>query len=83
MVAISNRDYLSSSNEEQNQSHYLETADQAKSMIKAFEPGDVVLVKASRAEGLEEIASAIIENWQRDLKENQDGAADNGAGEEH
>ena len=83
LVAISNRDYLSSFNEEQNQSHYFETADQAKSMIKAFEPGDVVLVKASRAEGLEEIASAIIENWQRDLKENQDGAADNGAGEEH
>lgn len=82
LVAISNRDYLTGFSASQNQSHYFQTTEEAKSMFKEFEPGDVVLVKASRAEGLEQIASAIIQNWQDEFTENQDDKADNGAGEE-
>lgn len=82
LVAISNRDYLDGFTETQNQSHYFGNVEEAKSIIKEFESGDVVLVKASRAEGLEQLASAIVENWQEQLKENQDDRADNGAVEE-
>ncbi len=35
----------------------------AISLSEQFAPGDVVLVKASRAEGLERLAEALIENW--------------------
>ena len=40
--------------------HYFEKVEEAKDLITAFEPGDVVLVKASRAEHFEELASAVV-----------------------
>jgi UDP-N-acetylmuramoyl-tripeptide--D-alanyl-D-alanine ligase len=36
----------------------------ALSLINEFTPGDVVLVKASRAEGLEKLADALIQGWE-------------------
>ena len=36
----------------------------ATSLIKEFSAGDVVLVKASRAEGLERLADALIAGWE-------------------
>jgi UDP-N-acetylmuramyl pentapeptide synthase len=32
-------------------------------MLNEMAPGDVVLVKASRAEGLEKLADALIKGW--------------------
>ena len=34
------------------------------SLIDEIAPGDVVLVKASRAEGLERLADALIADWE-------------------
>jgi UDP-N-acetylmuramyl pentapeptide synthase len=36
---------------------------EAEAMISEFEPGDVVLVKASRAEHLETLAETITQSW--------------------
>ena len=35
----------------------------ALTLLKEISPGDVVLVKASRAEGLERLADALINGW--------------------
>ena len=40
--------------------------EEAMSLINEFAPGDVVLVKASRAEGLERLADALIAQWVAD-----------------
>jgi UDP-N-acetylmuramoyl-tripeptide--D-alanyl-D-alanine ligase len=40
----------------------------AIALLAQVEPGDVVLIKASRAEHFEEIASEITANWQNDLE---------------
>lgn len=37
----------------------------ALSLVDEISPGDVVLVKASRAEGLERLADALIEQWNK------------------
>lgn len=37
----------------------------ALALIKEISPGDVVLVKASRAEGLERLAEALISSWEK------------------
>ena len=38
------------------------------SLLSEFSPGDVVLVKASRAEGLERLADALIDGWNKRLE---------------
>lgn len=37
----------------------------ALSLLNEIAPGDVILVKASRAEGLERLADALIEGWEK------------------
>jgi UDP-N-acetylmuramoyl-tripeptide--D-alanyl-D-alanine ligase len=45
-----------------NESAYAETIDEALDLLrKELQPGDVVLVKASRAAGLERLAAALLE----------------------
>ena len=60
IVAIGNQNYLQGLNGLSTVKHYFEKVEEAKDLITAFEPGDVVLVKASRAEHFEELASAVV-----------------------
>lgn len=61
LIAVANRDYLDGLTKSQTQTHYFGSVAEAKNLVKEFEAGDVVLVKASRAEHLEELANAFIE----------------------
>lgn len=56
LVAINAPDYGASLN--------FDNWEAATSLIKEFSAGDVVLVKASRAEGLERLADALIAGWE-------------------
>jgi len=60
IIAIGNQNYLQGLNGLSTVKHYFEKVEEAKDLITAFEPGDVVLVKASRAEHFEELASAVV-----------------------
>ena len=44
--------------------YYFLTQEEALSMVRHVQPGDVVLVKASRAEHLDELAEKLLANWQ-------------------
>ncbi len=44
--------------------YYFLTQEEALSMLDHVQPGDVVLVKASRAEHLDELAEKFLANWQ-------------------
>ena len=55
LVAINAKEYGASLN--------YENWEKALELMNEFAPGDVVLVKASRAEGLERLAQAMIESW--------------------
>ena len=45
--------------------HFCNSKEDALEISNYFSPGDVVLVKASRAEKLEELVSALIERWEK------------------
>lgn len=55
LVAINAKEYGASLN--------YENWEDAMTLINEIAPGDIVLVKASRAEGLEKLADALIERW--------------------
>ena len=55
LVAINAKEFGASLN--------YEKWEDAITLINEIAPGDVVLVKASRAEGLEKLADALIERW--------------------
>ena len=57
LVAIGNRDYLTRASATSEQ--FFATAKEAEQMIDKFEPGDVLLIKASRAEHLEVLADEV------------------------
>jgi len=44
--------------------HYFLTQEEALEALSHIQPGDVLLVKASRAEHLDELAEKLIANWQ-------------------
>jgi UDP-N-acetylmuramoyl-tripeptide--D-alanyl-D-alanine ligase len=44
--------------------HYLLTQEEALEMLVHVQPGDVLLVKASRAEHLDELSEKLLANWQ-------------------
>lgn len=49
--------------------HFCETKEEALEISNHFSPGDVVLVKASRAEKLEELVTLLIEKWEQRVGE--------------
>ena len=44
--------------------HYFLTQEEALNLLKHVQPGDVLLVKASRAEHLDELSEKLLANWQ-------------------
>jgi UDP-N-acetylmuramoyl-tripeptide--D-alanyl-D-alanine ligase len=51
--------------------HFCSTKEEALEISYYFSPGDVVLVKASRAERLEELFQSLTDNWKKRLGEIQ------------
>ena len=58
LVAINTKDYGK-------RAMYFEDWEHALTMLNEVSPGDVILVKASRAEGLERLAEALIAGWDK------------------
>ena len=44
--------------------HYMRTQEQARSLAAQASDGDLFLVKATRAEHLDELAEKLLANWQ-------------------
>ena len=44
--------------------HYFLTQEEALDLLKHVQLGDVLLVKASRAEHLDELSEKLLANWQ-------------------
>ena len=59
LVAINSKAYLSKFDSSTTSARYLSSWQESLDIFKEFNPGDVILVKASRAEGLDELASEI------------------------
>lgn len=59
LVAINSKSYLEQINPSIVTARHFDNWKESLSLFSEFNPGDVILVKASRAEGLEELASAI------------------------
>ena len=51
--------------------HFCNTKEEALEISNYLSPGDVVLVKASRAEKLEELVTLLIENWKERVGEDR------------
>ncbi|MBI3429437.1 MAG: UDP-N-acetylmuramyl pentapeptide synthase, partial [Actinobacteria bacterium] len=49
--------------------HYCDTKGAALKMAEHFSPGDVVLVKGSRAERMEELAEDLMKYWEQEMGE--------------
>lgn len=60
LVAIGNRDLLSEGKEQGTHQHFFSDIAGAATLIDRFESGDVILVKGSRAEHLDELAAMIL-----------------------
>lgn len=63
LVVIGERSYISTSIAPSTSIHFYPEQNAALELSKRFESGDVVLVKASRAEHLEITAEKIVESW--------------------
>lgn len=63
LVAIGNRDYLSKIPSSQMSTHYFDSVTDVTPLLNELEAGDVILVKASRAEHLEVLAHQILDSW--------------------
>ena len=59
LAAINSKSYLKQINPSIVTARHFDNWKESLSLFSEFNPGDVILVKASRAEGLEELASAI------------------------
>jgi UDP-N-acetylmuramoyl-tripeptide--D-alanyl-D-alanine ligase len=63
LVAISNNEYLAELPDTNMMTHYFESVNDVLPLLNELEAGDVILVKASRAEHLEVLADSIINRW--------------------
>ena len=61
LVAVGVKDYLTQLEASETSGHFVATAQDALKLVDHFAAGDVVLVKASRAEKLELLAEQILE----------------------
>lgn len=62
LIAIGEAGYLSGATESTTNEHFCPDLESAAKLIEEIEDGDVVLVKASRAESLERLADLIVES---------------------
>jgi UDP-N-acetylmuramoyl-tripeptide--D-alanyl-D-alanine ligase len=65
LVSIGATDYLRELPRSSTTTHYFDTVKDAHSLFGEIEAGDVILVKASRAEHLEELALDIQNMWKQ------------------
>ena len=69
LVSVGTKDYLDAATDGEVGSemvtHHYSDIPSALDVVKHFSPGDVVLVKASRAEGFEVLAQGIIDQWKK------------------
>ena len=63
LVAIANQDYCSRLPQSSMTTHYFSSVEGALELLPELEAGDVILVKASRAEHLEVLAERITDKW--------------------
>jgi len=65
LVSVGTREFLASDKKEEEEMvlHYFPDRESALEIAQHFSAGDVVLVKASRAEGFEELAVNIMNAW--------------------
>jgi UDP-N-acetylmuramoyl-tripeptide--D-alanyl-D-alanine ligase len=64
LLSVGTKDYLGGAENSPLVEHYFPDGEQALEIVEHFSEGDVVLVKASRSEGFEKLATAIIDRWQ-------------------
>lgn len=69
LVIIGERSYISDDITSGTTIHFYSERDQAMELFERFDSGDVVLVKASRAEHLEVIADQIVVSWRERMGE--------------
>ncbi|MFM8965457.1 MAG: UDP-N-acetylmuramyl pentapeptide synthase, partial [Actinomycetota bacterium] len=63
LVVIGERSYISDEISADTSIHFYPDQNSASELLERFDSGDVVLVKASRAEHLEVIAEQIVTSW--------------------
>jgi UDP-N-acetylmuramoyl-tripeptide--D-alanyl-D-alanine ligase len=63
LVAIANNEYLAELPDTNMTTHYFEAVKDVLPLLNELEAGDVILVKASRAEHLEILADSIVHLW--------------------
>ena len=66
IVAIANRELITIEDPGESTLHFFEKPRDVERLFEQFDEGDVILVKASRAEHLEEVADSIIRRWNAD-----------------
>lgn len=66
LVSINNQDYIDGCATSHTTVHPTSSISEASRYIHEIQPGDVVLIKASRAEALDQLAAAIIEGTKGD-----------------
>ena len=73
LVSIGTSDYLVDLPSSSTTTHYFDSVSTAQSLLNELEPGDVILVKASRAEHLEVLAEHIESGWSKNSVETEEG----------
>jgi len=63
LVSIGAPDYLSDLPTSSTTTHYFDSVSATLPLLSELEAGDVILVKASRAEHLEDLAKEIEDRW--------------------
>jgi len=75
LVSIGTKDYLNGAKDSEGESQlsFFPTYSESLSLVSHFQPGDVALVKASRAEGFEKLAFEIIDLLKKRFETSESG----------